>query len=296
MATALRLALRGTICLAACLSISLASFSQTPGKFGCRYDDSDSGWAELVELKGLVLASISPNAPYLPPKVPGQQFGPFDEERYSFQTIEFFADSVPLLEDRGSLQTDSALLLIVRVSSAKGQEWLKLSLTVDADFDSEEYLELDAAPRTFDRPYAGTIHLATPDSLIPVFQVTFFSHHVGANSSANFAKKLLLDFRAHPPRVMAAIPIRVEGKPDPWKISTSFIERQNLTIRMSVRRFTRLTNAFSKKLTNLKAAVALHFAYYNFCRIHKTLRVAPAMAAGITSNLWNLEQLLAELN
>jgi 3-methyladenine DNA glycosylase/8-oxoguanine DNA glycosylase len=91
---------------------------------------------------------------------------------------------------------------------------------------------------------------------------------------------------------MAAIPMRVEGKPDPWKISTSFIERQNLTIRMSVRRFTRLTNAFSKKLVNLKAAVALHFAYYNFCRIHRTLRVTPAMAAQLTDHLWELNELM----
>ena len=70
------------------------------------------------------------------------------------------------------------------------------------------------------------------------------------------------------------------------------MERQNLTIRMMCRRFTRLTNAFSKKLANLKAALALHFAYYNFCRVHKTLRVTPAMAAGVTDRVWGLEELL----
>ena len=84
-----------------------------------------------------------------------------------------------------------------------------------------------------------------------------------------------------------------DGRPDPRDISTSYIERQNLTMRMAIRRFTRLTNAFSKKLDNLKAACALHFAYYNFCRIHQTLRVTPAMEAGLTDHIWNLEELCA---
>jgi len=82
------------------------------------------------------------------------------------------------------------------------------------------------------------------------------------------------------------------GSPDLSKASTSHIERQNLTIRMSMRRMTRLTNAFSKKWNNLKYAYALHFAYYNFCRIHKTLRVTPAMEAGIADHVWSLTELL----
>ena len=82
------------------------------------------------------------------------------------------------------------------------------------------------------------------------------------------------------------------GDPDPDHICTSHIERQNLTMRMQMRRFTRLTNAFSKKLTNLKAACALHFAHYNFCRVHSSLRVTPAMAAGIASEIWSLDRLL----
>ncbi|HEY3928502.1 MAG TPA: IS1 family transposase [Candidatus Koribacter sp.] len=84
-----------------------------------------------------------------------------------------------------------------------------------------------------------------------------------------------------------------DGRPDPRHISTSYVERQNLTIRMAIRRFTRLTNAFSKKLDNHKAACALHFAYYNFCRIHKSLRVTPAMESGITDHIWSLRELLA---
>ena len=75
-------------------------------------------------------------------------------------------------------------------------------------------------------------------------------------------------------------------------MSTSHVERQNLTMRMAIRRFTRLTNAFSKKLDNLKAACALHFAYYNFCRIHQTLRVTPAMEAGLTDHVWTIAELL----
>jgi IS1 family transposase len=85
--------------------------------------------------------------------------------------------------------------------------------------------------------------------------------------------------------------VPITGNPDQSKISTSYVERQNLTMRMSMRRFTRLTNAFSKKVENLAAAVALHFMYYNFGRIHRTLRVAPAMEAGISDHVWTLEEI-----
>ncbi|MGH6958030.1 MAG: IS1 family transposase [Caulobacteraceae bacterium] len=82
----------------------------------------------------------------------------------------------------------------------------------------------------------------------------------------------------------------IEGNPNPAHISTSYVERQNLTIRMSVRRFTRLTNAFSKKVENHAYAVALHFMWYNFGRIHKTLRVTPAMQAGLSDHVWSFEE------
>ena len=84
----------------------------------------------------------------------------------------------------------------------------------------------------------------------------------------------------------------VTGNPDPLHISTSFVERQNLTMRMSMRRFTRLTNAFSKKVENHEAAIALHFMHYNFCRVHKTLRVTPAMEAGLAGHVWSTEELV----
>jgi hypothetical protein len=83
------------------------------------------------------------------------------------------------------------------------------------------------------------------------------------------------------------------GNPDPKHISTSYVERQNLTMRMHMRRFTRLTNAFSKKVENHAHAVALHFMYYNFVRLHKSLRVTPAMAAGVTDRLWELKDIVA---
>jgi IS1 family transposase len=82
------------------------------------------------------------------------------------------------------------------------------------------------------------------------------------------------------------------GEPNPQHISTSYVERQNLTMRMNIRRLTRLTNAFSKKLYNLYCAISLHFFYYNFMRIHQSLRVTPAMQAGVTKHLWNWEDFL----
>src|SRR6202023_3179347 len=85
----------------------------------------------------------------------------------------------------------------------------------------------------------------------------------------------------------------IEGKPDPEHVSTSFVERQNLTMRMSMRRFTRLTNAFSKKAENHIHALALYFVHYNWMRIHKTLRVTPAMAAGLTGKLMGWEDIIA---
>ena len=85
----------------------------------------------------------------------------------------------------------------------------------------------------------------------------------------------------------------VSGQPDPALISTSYVERQNLTMRMHMRRLTRLTNGFSKKIENFRAAVALHFGYYNFVRVHKTLRCTPAMAGGVTDSVWTVPELIA---
>jgi len=101
------------------------------------------------------------------------------------------------------------------------------------------------------------------------------------------------EHRYSPGEVVDTEEVPVMGNPDTRRICTSHVERQNLTIRMCVRRLTRLTNAFSKKWENLWAAYCLHFAYYNFCRIHSSIRVTPAMEAGIADHVWDLAELLA---
>lgn len=98
--------------------------------------------------------------------------------------------------------------------------------------------------------------------------------------------------RYSPSEIVDARPVPVMGNPKPQYISTSHVERQNLTVRMQLRRFTRLTNAFSKKLENLIAALNVYFVWYNFCRIHSTLRVTPAMAATIADCVWATERLV----
>lgn len=99
--------------------------------------------------------------------------------------------------------------------------------------------------------------------------------------------------RYSPAEYTGATKTKVNGNPDMRKLSTSYIERQNLTMRMGMRRFTRLTNGFSKKAENHGHAVALHFMHYNFGRIHKSLRVTPAMEAGIANHVWSLEEIAA---
>jgi IS1 family transposase len=100
------------------------------------------------------------------------------------------------------------------------------------------------------------------------------------------------DSRYSPSDMVSTRTAVLSGTPDQRHISTSFVERQNLTMRMQMRRFTRLTNGFSKKRANLEAAVGIHYAYYNFCRVHQSLRVTPAMEAGLTNHVWSVEELL----
>jgi hypothetical protein len=99
--------------------------------------------------------------------------------------------------------------------------------------------------------------------------------------------------RYSPAEVVSTEVVPVIGDPNPSRICTSHVERQNLTMRMQIRRFTRLTNGFSRKFENHWAALALYFAYYNFCRIHSSIRVTPAMQAGVTDHVWDLAELLA---
>lgn len=101
------------------------------------------------------------------------------------------------------------------------------------------------------------------------------------------------DTRYSPAECIDCHAVKINGHPSPAHVSTSHVERQNLTMRMNMRRFTRLTNAFSKKVENHVAMVAIHFMHYNFARIHKTLRVTPAMAAGLADHVWSLEEISA---
>ncbi|TSA58284.1 MAG: IS1 family transposase [Methylophilaceae bacterium] len=112
--------------------------------------------------------------------------------------------------------------------------------------------------------------------------------HYSNPSEAKQAQK-----RYSPSQFISADKRRITGDPDIKEVSTSHVERQNLTMRMGMRRFTRLTNGFSKKIENLEYAVALHFMHYNFGRIHKSLRVTPAMAAGISDHVWSFEEIAA---
>jgi len=131
------------------------------------------------------------------------------------------------------------------------------------------------------------------------FYINAVEKNFGSDIDYAMLIKLYGDYGQHdaagkysPSKIIDVISKTIQGNPDSSKISTSYIERQNLTVRMQMRRLTRLTNAFSKSLTHLKAAAALHFAYYNFCRIHQTLRVTPCMEAKVTDHIWTIAELL----
>ncbi len=138
------------------------------------------------------------------------------------------------------------------------------------------------------RPYLEAVEDAFGDDIDYAMLIKLY----GADPEA--------DRRFSPPVVLAEDVRRITGDPDPDRISTSYVERQNLTMRMGMRRFTRLTNAFSKKLANHDAAVALHYMYYNFARPHKSLANpyprTPAMAAGISDHVWTCEEIAALLD
>jgi IS1 family transposase len=141
-------------------------------------------------------------------------------------------------------------------------------------------------------------------------QLTTDGHHVYLNavedafgSEIDYATLIKIygndssnDTKYSPPECIDCKPIGITGRPDPKHISTSFVERQNLTMRMGMRRFTRLTNGFSKKVEKHAAMVAIHLMHYNFARIHKTLRVTPAMAANLTDHVWSLEEIVLLAN
>jgi IS1 family transposase len=133
------------------------------------------------------------------------------------------------------------------------------------------------------------------DSFAPYFNVVDSVFGIDVDYGQihkEYAEETKGEKRYSPANIIRINILPLIGEPNRKHISTSYIERQNLTMRMNIRRFTRLTNAFSKKLRNLESAVALHFYHYNFMRIHQTLRVTPAMQANITHRLWDWNDLL----
>src|SRR5438552_678872 len=132
---------------------------------------------------------------------------------------------------------------------------------------------------------------AYPDAVERVFgNAVDFAQMVKVYAAASDGEQ-----RYSPAEVVDAIIVPRTGMPDYERICTSHVERQNLTMRMQIRRLTRLTNAFSRKWANLRASLALHFAFYNFCRPHKTIRVTPAMEAGLADHVWGIAELLSAM-
>jgi len=184
-----------------------------------------------------------------------------------------------------------------------GSQWVFVAM----DEDSKLVPSFVVGKRTRETTYAFLLDLQKRLIEDVRFQLTTDGFHFYERAiedvfggTVDFAQliKLYGDYGQHgterysPSPIVEVISKIRDGRPDLLHICTSHVERQNLTMRMAMRRFTRLTNAFSKKLENLKAACALHFAHYNFCRVHSSLRVTPAMAAGISNEIWPLNALL----
>ncbi len=135
------------------------------------------------------------------------------------------------------------------------------------------------------RAYLVAVNHAFGDEIDYAMLVKRYGHELGNNPEVRYS----------PPSVVSIEQNVIKGAPQAEHISTSFVERNNLNLRMGMRRFTRLTNAFSKKVENLACAVALHFMNYNFCRVHQSLKMTPAMAAGVTDRVWKIEDIVALL-
>ena len=195
------------------------------------------------------------------------------------------------------------------VPEAKKDIWGDIWTWTAIDPDSKLIVSYLVGAR--DAGYAQVFMNDVADRLVNRVQLTTDGHRVYLNAVANaFGNNI--DFamlekhygpttegqapaavRYSPARLASTNKVYVSGSPDPSLVSTSIVERQNLTMRMHMRRFTRLTNGFSKKIENHAHAVAIHFAYYNFCKIHSSIRVTPAMEAGITDRVWSIEELVA---
>jgi IS1 family transposase len=184
-----------------------------------------------------------------------------------------------------------------------GDQWVYVALDADTKLVPSYFVGKRSSENT--QAFMRDVRQRIADQRIQlttdafIFYTKAVEHSFGGDADYAQLKKLYGDYGQHgnerysPSPITEVISKTISGVPDPAHVSTSYVERQNLTIRMQMRRFTRLTNAFSKKLENLKAACALHFAHYNFCRVHSSLRVTPAMAASVTSEVWPLSALIA---
>jgi IS1 family transposase len=204
------------------------------------------------------------------------------DEIWSFVYAKKKAKAAPATA--GDLWTWTALCADTKliVSWLLGARDLDAALSFTHDLESRlaNHVQLTSDGH---RPYLQAIEAAFSDQVDYAMLVKLY----GADPRA--------ETRYSPAKCIGARRQVIEGNPDQKHIRTSYVERSNLTMRMHMRRFTRLTNAFSKKVENHAAAIALHTMYYNFVRIHQTLRVTPAMAAGVTDKLWEMDDLVAML-
>jgi len=183
-----------------------------------------------------------------------------------------------------------------------GDQWVYVALDADTKLIPAYFVGKRSSENT--QVFMRELHQRLADHHVQlttdayIFYTKAVEQSFGGDADYAQLKKLFGDYGQHgnerysPSPILEVISKTISGVPDPEHVSTSFVERQNLTIRMQMRRFTRLTNAFSKRLANLKAACALHFAHYNFCRVHSSLRCTPAMEAGIANEIWPLAALL----
>lgn len=177
-----------------------------------------------------------------------------------------------------AIDADTKLIITWLVANRDGESAERFMRDVASRIENRVQLTTDGH-----RPYLRAVDLAFG------VDIDYATLHKVYASDPNAERRYM------PPVCIGCKTEAVSGSPDPAHISTAYVERQNLSMRMSMRRFTRLTNAFSKKVENHAAALALYFMYYNFGRVHQTLRVTPAMQAGVSTHVWSIEEIVALL-
>ena len=180
-----------------------------------------------------------------------------------------------------AIDADSKLVISWQVGDRSAVEAYGLMHDVRSRVDNRVQLTTDGLSfyfRAVESAFGADVDYATLTKI-------YGGGHTGRDSGGRYS----------PARFQGSVRATVKGYPDAGHVSTSFVERNNLTMRMHMRRFTRLTNGFSKKVSMHAASVALHFTYYNFCKVHTTLRVTPAMEAGLSNHVWDITELVSIL-